>query len=43
MEIMEAGCLRIEGAKALDIGCGTGTFSLPLALGGALAGFPETC
>jgi len=35
MEIIEARCLPIEGAKVLDIGCGTGAFSLPLALRGA--------
>lgn len=35
MDIIEARCLPIDGAKVLDIGCGTGAFSLPLALKGA--------
>ena len=35
MEIIEEKCLPIEAAKVLDIGCGTGAFSLPLALRGA--------
>ena len=36
MGIIEERCLPAEGAKVLDVGCGTGAFSLPLALRGAL-------
>jgi 2-polyprenyl-3-methyl-5-hydroxy-6-metoxy-1,4-benzoquinol methylase len=33
--IIEERCLTVEGAKVLDVGCGTGTFSLLLVLRGA--------
>jgi SAM-dependent methyltransferase len=35
MEIIEERCLPVKGATVLDIGCGTGAFSLPFAVRGA--------